>query len=122
MVWSSPAQGISIGMDTIYILFYYFIKGKIGPKFSHFLTIRAGGAEKNQFLVFWSFGIHWILWKPLQCADIDFHWLIVPLLVLPTYLTNTPFQRPDSREQQRRGRRLWTRVVAAAEADPKDGR
>ena len=30
---------------TYFDLFYYFIMGKIGPKFSHLLTVRAKGAD-----------------------------------------------------------------------------
>ena len=30
---------------TYFDLFYHFIMGRIGPKFSHLLTVRAGGAD-----------------------------------------------------------------------------
>ena len=30
---------------TYFDLFYHFIMGKIGPKFSHLLTVRAEGAD-----------------------------------------------------------------------------
>ena len=40
-------QGVVIFQNklTYFDLFYHFIMGKIGPKFSHLLTVRAEGAD-----------------------------------------------------------------------------